>query len=74
MLHGWEIARATGQPYECEPELLEVVYGFVAPLATPGQDAIRRGLFGPVVEVPDDAALLDRVLGLAGRDPAWTPA
>jgi hypothetical protein len=24
-----------------------------------------------VVEVPDDAPLQDRVIGLAGRDPAW---
>jgi len=30
-------------------------------------------LFGPVVEVPDDAPLLDRVIGLTGRDPAWSP-
>jgi hypothetical protein len=34
---------------------------------------MRDGLFGPVVEVPDDAPLLDRVIGLTGRDPAWSP-
>ena len=32
------------------------------------------GLFGPVVPVADDAAALDRVLSLTGRDPAWQPA
>lgn len=29
------------------------------------------GLFGPPVPVADDAPLLDRLLGLTGRDPAW---
>jgi len=42
-----------------------------APMSVPGQEAQRRGLFGPVVEVPEDAPLLDRVIGLSGRDPAW---
>jgi len=32
------------------------------------------GPFGPVVAVPADRPLLDQVIGLAGRDPDWTPA
>jgi hypothetical protein len=43
-------------------------------LSTPGEEAGREGIFGPVVDVPDDAAPLDRLLGLSGRDPGWTPA
>jgi hypothetical protein len=45
----------------------------VSPFSEPGQEEARAGLFGPVVEVPDDAPLLDRVIGLTGRDPAWSP-
>jgi len=73
VIHGWDVARANGRAYDCDPQLLEVVHGFVAQFSGPGQEEARAGLFGPVVEVPDDAPLLDRVVGLAGRDPAWSP-
>ena len=74
VIHGWDLARASGQTYDCDRRLLEVVYSFVAKFSEPGQEAAREGLFGPVVEVPEDAPLLDRVVGLTGRDPAWSPA
>jgi len=70
VLHGWDLAVATGQPFEVDPDLLTAVHGFVASF-DPDPNAEGR-LFGPVVEVPADAPLLDRVLGLAGRDPAWS--
>jgi uncharacterized protein (TIGR03086 family) len=73
VLHGWDVARASRQPYDCVPDLLEVVHGFRAELLRPEQQAMRNRIFGPVVEVPDDASLLDRVVGLSGRDPAWRP-
>jgi uncharacterized protein (TIGR03086 family) len=72
VIHGWDIARASGQAYDCEAPLLEAVHSFVAQFSGPGQEAGRQGLFGPVVAVPDDAPLLDRVIGLSGRDPAWS--
>lgn len=73
VLHGWDVARATGQGYDCDPRSLDVVHGFVAQMAGPGQEAAREGLFGPVVPVPDDAPLFDRVIGLSGRHPDWSP-
>lgn len=73
VLHGWDLARATGRPFSCDDETLQVLHQLIAPTAEPGQEASREGLFGPVVPVPDHAPLLDRVLGLAGRDPAWRP-
>jgi uncharacterized protein (TIGR03086 family) len=73
VVHGWDLARATGQPYASDRPTLEAVHGFVAPFAEPGQEAGRAGMFGPVVDVPDDAPLIDRVIGLTGRDPAWSP-
>jgi len=72
VVHGWDVARASGQPYDVDPVSLEAVHGFVAQFSGPGQEESRAGLFGPVVPVPDDAPLLDRVLGMAGRDPSWS--
>ena len=71
VLHGWDLAVATGQRYDPDPASVEVAWQMVS--RTPDDPAARRGLFGPVVDVPEDAPLLDRVLGGAGRDPRWSP-
>ncbi|MBA3780584.1 TIGR03086 family metal-binding protein [Nocardioides sp. InS609-2] len=71
LLHGWDIAVATGQSYEPSDSECEAVLPIVTPEDADG--AGRDGLFGRVVDVPDDAPAFDRVLGLAGRDPGWTP-
>lgn len=72
VIHGWDVARASGQAYDPDPQSLEAVHGFVAQFSGPGQEAAREGLFGPEVAVPEEAALLERVIGLTGRDPAWS--
>jgi uncharacterized protein (TIGR03086 family) len=70
VVHGWDVAAATGQSYTCEPELLEAVHQFVGPAAAQNPDG-TPGLFGPPVAVPAASSLLDRVIGLTGRDPRW---
>lgn len=74
VLHGWDLARATGQPFGCDPANAEAVFAFTSMSAQPEQAANREGVFGPVVKVPEDASVVDRALGFAGRDPAWTAA
>jgi uncharacterized protein (TIGR03086 family) len=73
LLHGWDLARATGQPFTCDPVSTAAVLAFTGAAAEPEQAASREGPFGRVIDVPADAPAFDRVLGLAGRDPAWTP-
>ncbi|WP_369252193.1 TIGR03086 family metal-binding protein [Streptomyces sp. R41] len=71
LVHGWDLARATGQTYEPDAAALRASYEFLAAAA---EDPSRGGgIFGPVVPVPDDAPLLDRAIGLSGRDPGWKP-
>lgn len=72
VLHGWDLARATGQEYHGDPDSLRAS---VAMLSGPGDlEGARGTIFGPVVEVPDDAPLLDRAVALGGRRPDWSPA
>jgi uncharacterized protein (TIGR03086 family) len=70
VVHGWDLARATGQPYGCDGDAAEAVYRVVAEVGEMGRS---MGLFGEAVAVPDDADPLDRALALSGRDPGWTP-
>lgn len=72
VLHGWDLAVATGQPFEAAPADAEAVLGFTSAVAEGGPEA-REGLFGPPVEVAPDAPTFDRALGLSGRDPGWRP-
>jgi uncharacterized protein (TIGR03086 family) len=73
VVHGWDVARASGQDFEADRESLDAVHGFVEQFSGAGQEAAREGMFGPEVPVPDDAPLLDRIIGLTGRDPRWSP-
>ena len=73
VLHGWDLAKATGQSFNVDPASVEAVLEFTAASAEPGQEAMREGLFGPVVHVADDAPAFERALGFSGRDPGWTP-
>ncbi|MET0928674.1 MAG: TIGR03086 family metal-binding protein [Aeromicrobium sp.] len=70
VVHGWDIARSTGREFDPGTEALEAAHAF---LVESRKGPVPESLFGPEVPVPDGAPLFDRVLGLAGRDPAWTP-
>jgi uncharacterized protein (TIGR03086 family) len=73
VLHGWDVARASGQRYECDQASLDACLGLVAQFTGPGSESLRGDAFGPVVEVPPDAPPLDRLVGLSGRNPGWSP-
>lgn len=70
VVHGWDLARATGRSIALDEDVLRYVYDEVAKSAEQGR---AMGVYRPEVVVPDAAPLLDRALGLTGRDPAWTP-
>jgi uncharacterized protein (TIGR03086 family) len=77
IVHGWDLAVATGQPFPGDDpaliEALQTAYAWVRSVVEQSPHG-SPGLFGPPVPVPDDAPLLDQLLGLTGRHPSWRPA
>ena len=73
LVHGWDLAAATGQPYAPDPAAVEACLEYNHEFAAAVPEG-RDSIYGPVVDVPADAPVFDRLLGLTGRDPAWTPA
>lgn len=82
VLHGWDLARATGQDDTMDPDDVERISSFVASLdpefldklRTPGAFGPDVEVFGPEVKVPVNASAQERLLGAIGRDPHWTPS
>ena len=69
VLHGWDVARATGQQLRVDDASLTGVERFQEVFGE--LIASGRGPYGPAVPVLPDASRLDRLLGKAGREPAW---
>jgi uncharacterized protein (TIGR03086 family) len=68
VLHGWDLAAATGQPFVIAAGTAEAALAAV----TANADLFRqyKGFADPV-DVPPSATALHRVLALSGRDPGW---
>ncbi len=65
LLHGWDLARATGQDDIMPDGLAEKAYEMIHGKFT---DEQRKGVFKPEVAVGADASAQDRLLAYTGRD------
>ena len=73
VVHGWDVARALGQPYELDDDLVKAAVP-VAESVPEGERRLRPGAaFRPGLPASDEAGSMDRILALLGRSPAWTP-
>ncbi|MFI5843189.1 TIGR03086 family metal-binding protein [Catenuloplanes sp. NPDC051500] len=71
--HGWDLARATGQPWNPDPAAC--AHTLTVLRATVQPEFRGDGLpFGPEVPIGDDAPALDRLVAFTGRRPDWAPA
>jgi uncharacterized protein (TIGR03086 family) len=65
LLHGWDLARATGQTVEVSDEVVEYVAGLAQQIVPPA----RGSSFGEEMAPADGAGALDRLAAFSGRQP-----
>jgi uncharacterized protein (TIGR03086 family) len=65
-LRARDIALVIGVEPALPDDLVQGIWDEISPHA---EEWRKIGVFGPAVAVPDDAPMLDRLLGLTGRDP-----
>lgn len=68
VVHGWDLAVATGQPYQPDPTAIATCASFVEQFDVDGE-----GPFGPPVPPPADASPLEQLVAGTGREPRWAP-
>ena len=70
-LHGWDVARATGQEFTTDGQTAKALEDIVQAQA----ELFRKYQgFADAVEPPKNATAFERALTLSGRDPNWNPA
>jgi uncharacterized protein (TIGR03086 family) len=67
LLHGWDLARATGQDAMMPAGLAQAAYEMIHGRFTEEQ---RKGIFKPEITVAPDASAQDKLLAYTGRSPA----
>ena len=72
VVHGFDLARSTGQDFAAAESSLDQVDAFFELFAEP--IASGQGPYGPEVAAPDDASRFERTIAHTGRDPHWSGA
>ena len=65
LVHAWDLAQATGQPFDPPTDFVEASYEFFN--VAVNDDLRAAGMFGPSIEVAADASALTRLLAHSGR-------
>jgi uncharacterized protein (TIGR03086 family) len=68
LVHTWDLGAAVGFEVTLDPRLCRI--GLDRAVAD-GDRRKASGMFAPPIDLPDDAAVQDQLLGVFGRDPGW---
>lgn len=71
VMHGWDLATATGQTMDVRSDVGDAVFEIAQMICTPEQRGEGKP-FAAEVSVPSTASSFERALGLSGRDSGWS--
>jgi uncharacterized protein (TIGR03086 family) len=69
VVHGWDLARATGQEIVIDDDIGEALYGMTSSMMQPNGSYPRGDSFADPVEVGPDATSGEKLLAYLGRTP-----
>jgi uncharacterized protein (TIGR03086 family) len=73
LVHGWDVARTLGKPFDPPPEVVAAALPLAFAVPDGGFRADAKSPFGPTIPPSAQAGDLDRMLAQLGRDPQWKP-
>lgn len=73
LVHGWDVARGIGAPFELPAEVVTAALPLVLTIPDGDYRTIKGAPFGPAITARDAATDFDRILHHLGRSPDWAP-
>jgi uncharacterized protein (TIGR03086 family) len=67
VVHNWDVAKGSGQELVIDPVVGQMIYDWG--VSVPLDEFREHGAFGPEVAVSPSASIVDRLVGLLGRQP-----
>ncbi|MGH2813433.1 MAG: TIGR03086 family metal-binding protein [Actinomycetota bacterium] len=68
-VHGWDLAKATGQKMDIDDDIAESIHSMTTRMMEPNGSYPRGDSFAGPVTVPEDAPIADRMVAYLGRQP-----
>lgn len=72
VVHGWDVARSLGVPFELSTDLLRIAVPIAEAVPDGDHRLVPGAAFAPRLPEPDDGDPLGRILTLLGRSPSWS--
>ena len=74
VVHGWDVARTLGRPFELPGDVVAAVLPIAFVVPEGDFRTAENAFFGPAVPSTESVDDLDRILAYLGRSPEWAPS